>query len=135
MSTVYNLHRDLVVQAPEHKWELLCVPCFGVSHLKEIYGAPREDTVQALEMSCNETGTRQTGSGNPLAQQSAAWLPPFTTHRIASSTQPNKFYEVTIYPDKVLCTCPWAMYTSNQDQGRTQKFCSHILKALKAPVT
>jgi|SRR5688572_11459608 len=109
----YSLHREHVVQAPRHSWDTLCKECF--------------------QEACAYRPTV------PVPQPTQ--LPTFISKKVESKTRRGRFYEVIIYLDqqtsdvtRMVCNCEWAQYHSNQDQGKTVKWCSHVVHALKEAV-
>lgn len=109
----YTLHREHVIQSDKYQYALQCEKCFSEG------------------VGCITLSKPKLSGPTPTPIRA----PNFTTKQVKSKST-NKMYEVTIYPneDKIICTCPWAMYNSNQDQGRTMKWCSHALQALKEAV-
>lgn len=109
----YSLHREHVVQAPKHNWDTLCKDCF-----------------------------REACAYRPMVEvPKPVQLPTFISKKMESKTRKGKFYEVIIYLDpqtfevtRMVCNCEWGQYHSNQDQGKTVKWCSHVVLALKEAV-
>jgi hypothetical protein len=106
----YTMHREHVIQSDKYQYALQCAKCFS--------GGKGCITLSQVKLSVP--------------------APKSITKQVKSKSS-DKVYEVTIYvgpgpEDKIVCTCPWALYNSNQDQGRTMKWCSHVLQALKEAV-
>lgn len=96
-----------------YKWDILCLACFTAPIPKAPY-----------ENNSHRMGAVQAGvSGNETKQV-----------RVASNSSPGKFYNVSINftTGRMECDCPWGMYHSNQDQGQTVKWCSHIVSYLQS---
>lgn len=125
----WSVHRAHVIQHTTWIWELLCQACYSVAC--SLSQRPNGGAVPAKRQS--NKGSVANLEAYRVAVDPAVPGAERQVFKIASTSQPNKFYYVTINPstNHIECTCPWAMYHSNQDQGVKVKWCQHVLIAVK----